>query len=166
MRFNFLQIVSYCLGLHTQNPGLRDVDLEPSPKRSSDKINNNTHHSNPDMNHPPPPPHLSHASPLIYSNKAMDKEFLVQMRQSSKCESVRKDEIFNLHLGSGAGPWGRIPCLVQESSPIYWFHPPKQVAWKKKEPRNEIQLPIDRIVLHWSTYTEPRVKRGRLGTQC
>ena len=29
----------YCLGLHTQNPGLREVDLEPSPKRSSDKIN-------------------------------------------------------------------------------------------------------------------------------
>ena len=26
------------------------------------------------------------------------------MRQSNKCESVRKDEIFNLHLGSGAGP--------------------------------------------------------------
>ena len=29
----------------------------------------------------------------------MDTEFLVQMRQSNKCESVRKDEIFNLHLG-------------------------------------------------------------------
>ena len=29
----------YCLGLHTQKPGLREVDLEPSPKRSSDKIN-------------------------------------------------------------------------------------------------------------------------------
>ena len=39
MRFNFQQIASYCLGLHTQNPGLRDVDLEPSPKRGSDKIN-------------------------------------------------------------------------------------------------------------------------------
>ena len=25
MRFNFQQIVSYCLGLHTQNPGLREV---------------------------------------------------------------------------------------------------------------------------------------------
>ena len=39
MRFNFQQIVSYCLGLHTQNQGLRDVDLEPSPKCGSDKIN-------------------------------------------------------------------------------------------------------------------------------
>ena len=39
MRFNFQQIVLYCLGLHTQNPVLRQVDLEPSPKRGSDKIN-------------------------------------------------------------------------------------------------------------------------------
>ena len=33
------QIVLYCLGLRTHNPGLREVDLEPSPKRGSDKIN-------------------------------------------------------------------------------------------------------------------------------
>ena len=39
MRFNSQQIVLYCLSLHTQNPGLREVDLEPSPKRGSDKIN-------------------------------------------------------------------------------------------------------------------------------
>ena len=39
MRSNLQQIVSYCLGLHIQNPGLRVVDLEPSPKRCSDKIN-------------------------------------------------------------------------------------------------------------------------------
>ena len=39
MRFNSQQIVSYCLGLRTQNPGLREVGLEPSPKRGSDKIN-------------------------------------------------------------------------------------------------------------------------------
>ena len=38
MRFNSQQIVSYCLGLHTHNPGLREVDLEPSPKRVSDRI--------------------------------------------------------------------------------------------------------------------------------
>ena len=37
-KFNSQQIVSYCLGLRTQNPGLREVDLEPSPKRGSDKI--------------------------------------------------------------------------------------------------------------------------------
>ena len=39
IRFNSQQIVLYCLGLHTQNPGLREVDLEASPKRGSDKIN-------------------------------------------------------------------------------------------------------------------------------
>ena len=38
MRCNCQQIVWYCLGLPTQNPGLREVDLEPSPKRDSDKI--------------------------------------------------------------------------------------------------------------------------------
>ena len=39
MRSNSKQTVSYCLGLHTQNPGLKEVGLEPSPKRGSDKIN-------------------------------------------------------------------------------------------------------------------------------
>ena len=39
MRTNSQQIISYCLGLCTQNPGLREVDLEPSPKRGIDKIN-------------------------------------------------------------------------------------------------------------------------------
>ena len=29
----------YCLGLHIQKPGLREVDLELCPKRGSDKIN-------------------------------------------------------------------------------------------------------------------------------
>ena len=39
MRFDSQQIVSYCLGLYVQNPGLREVDLEPSPKQGSDEIN-------------------------------------------------------------------------------------------------------------------------------
>ena len=39
MRFNSQQIISYCLGLRTQNPGLRESDLKPSLKRGSDKIN-------------------------------------------------------------------------------------------------------------------------------
>ena len=38
MRFNSQQIISYCLD-HSQNPGLREVDLESSPKRGSGKIN-------------------------------------------------------------------------------------------------------------------------------
>ena len=36
MRLPSQQIVSYCLGLCTQNPGLREVDFEPSPDRGSD----------------------------------------------------------------------------------------------------------------------------------
>ena len=39
MRFSSQQVILYCLGPHTQDPGLREVDLEPSPKRGSDKIN-------------------------------------------------------------------------------------------------------------------------------
>ena len=38
MRFIFQQIVLYCHGLRTQNPGLKYVDLEPSRKRGSGKI--------------------------------------------------------------------------------------------------------------------------------
>ena len=71
-------------------------------------------------------------SPITQHNNTMDTEFLVQMRQSNKYGSVRKDEIFNLHLGSGAGPWVSIPCLLQDTSHIYWFHPPKQLTRKKQ----------------------------------
>ena len=39
MRFNFHEIVAYCFGVCTQKTGLREVDLEPSPKRGSNKIN-------------------------------------------------------------------------------------------------------------------------------
>ena len=37
-RSNSQQTVLYCLGLSTQNPGLREVDLEPSPKRGTIRI--------------------------------------------------------------------------------------------------------------------------------
>ena len=91
----------------------------------------------------------------------MDIEFLVLMRQSNKCGSVRNDEIFNLHVGSGVGPWVSIPCLMQDTSHIYWFHSPKQLTRKL---RIEIQFQSNRIVLPWPTYKEPMAKRGRLGT--
>ena len=38
-RSNSQQIVSCCLDLPTQNPGLREVELEPDPIRYSEKIN-------------------------------------------------------------------------------------------------------------------------------
>ena len=39
MRSNFQQIIPYYLGLHAQNPRLRELDLEPISKRDKDKIN-------------------------------------------------------------------------------------------------------------------------------
>ena len=39
MRFYSRKILSYCLGLRTQKPGLEEVDAEPIPLIDSDKIN-------------------------------------------------------------------------------------------------------------------------------
>ena len=38
IRLNSQQVILYYLGLYTKNPGLREVDLESSPERGSDKI--------------------------------------------------------------------------------------------------------------------------------
>ena len=76
-------------------------------------------------------PHLSHPC-ILCNNIPMDMTFLVQVRQSNKCGSVRNDEIISLHLGSGLAPWVSIPCLLQDTSQIYWFHPPKQLTRKKQ----------------------------------
>ena len=54
------------------------------------------------------------------------------MRQSNKCGSVRNDEVFNLHLGSGAGPWISIPCLLQDTSHIF----PSTQTINQKKPNN------------------------------
>ena len=103
--------------------------------------------------------------PIIHNNNTMETEFLVQMRECNKCGSIRNDEIFNLHLGSGMGPSVSIPCLLQNTNHIYWFHPLKQLTTKKQRTQNETQLPTNRIVLPQSMYLEPRAKTGRLGTQ-
>ena len=34
---------------------------------------------------------------------------------------------------------------------------PKQSTSKKQKPRNEVELPTNRIVLPWPTYTDPRL---------
>ena len=59
-------------------------------------------HPNPNINQPTPiyPIH----PPIICNNNTMGMVFLVQIRQSNKCGSVRNGEIMNLHLGSGADP--------------------------------------------------------------
>ena len=98
------------------------------------KLWDNTHPLSP---HPPsdmnqPHPNLCYP-PIINNKNTMNSEFLVQMRQSNKCGSVRNNEIFNLHLASGAGPWVSVPCLLQDTSHIYWFHPPKQLTGKNQK---------------------------------
>ena len=108
-----------------------------------------------DHTHPPVPlptpwcksntPYLIH--PIIISyTYIMGKKLLVQMRQSNKCGNVKNDEIPNLHLGSGVGPWVSIPCLLQDPSLIYWFHPPKELTRKAKNP--EMQLNFQQIILY------------------
>ena len=54
----------------------------------------------PDMKQPP----STYRIPPSFIITIQWRQFLVQVRQSNKCGSVRNDEIFNLHLGSGVGP--------------------------------------------------------------
>ena len=71
--------------------------------------------------------------------------FLVQMRQSNQCGSVRNDEIINLHLGPGAGPCASTPCLLQDTIEIYGFHLPKTINQEKtKNP--EMRLKFQQII--------------------
>ena len=48
-------------------------------------------------------PNLAHP-PFNCNSNTMDMAYLVKMRQSNKCGSVKNGEIINLHLGFGAGP--------------------------------------------------------------
>ena len=43
-------------------------------------------------------------SPIIRNKNTMIMISLAQMRQSNGYGSIRNDDTFNLHLGSGAGP--------------------------------------------------------------
>ena len=104
--------------------------------KKTKKLWDNTHplapNPHPDINQTPFHPPTYSMPPIIHNNNTMDTEFLVQMRECNKCGSIRNDEIFNLHLGSGLGPWVSIPCLLQDTSHIYWFHPPKQLTRKNQ----------------------------------
>ena len=85
---------------------------------------------------------------------------LTKLRQSNGCRSLRNDEIFNLPLRSGAGPWVSTPYLLQDTSHIQWFHLPKQSTKKKQKfLKKNTQLPTNRIKLPWPSYTEPMAKR-------
>ena len=87
---------------------------------------------------PIPPPKPQHKQttpnlpipPIILSN-TMIMISLAQMRQSNGCGNVKNDVIFNLHLGSGAGSWVSIPCLLQDTTQKHLLYPPKQSCKKK-----------------------------------
>ena len=72
--------------------------------KTKTKLQDNTHSLSPLLhlviNQPLPTYPIA---PIICNNNTMVIEFLVQMRQSNKCGSVRND-ISTLHLGSGVGP--------------------------------------------------------------
>ena len=116
------------------------------------------------MNHPPPA-HLSHLPPPInHNNKGMDTEFLVQMRPSIKCGSVRNDDIFNLNLGSRSTPWVSIPCLLLDTSHVYWFHTPEQ-STKKKQRNQKWDSAANKSYRIWipalrQVQLKPTAKRG------
>ena len=105
-------------------------------------------------------PHLSH-SPIIHNKNTINTGFLVQMRQSNKCWSVRNDEIFNLGLQSGAGPWVSVPCLLQNTSHIYLFHLPKQLTRGKQrtEINSQSEMVMNSVDLKISIKRLPEAKR-------
>ena len=127
---------------HKKETGHESPKDKSTNKNKSKKLRDNTHplypHRHPDMNQPPR--NLSHPF-IIYNNKTMDTESLVQIRQSNKCGSVRNDQIFNLHLGYGASLWVSIFCLLQDTSHIYWFHPTKQLTSKKQRTQKSDSTP-------------------------
>ena len=80
-------------------------------------------------------------SPIIYSNNTMIMISLAQIRQSNGCRSLRKDDIFKLHLRSGAGPGVSIPCFLQGTGHIHWLHLPKKSSKKKQKIMKKDQTP-------------------------
>ena len=56
------------------------------------------------------------------------------------------------------------PASCKTPATFIDFICPNNQRGKNKESRNEIQLSANRIALPWPTYTEPRAKRGGLGT--
>ena len=69
---------------------MRDQKTKPQIKTNYEIIPTlcppHPHH---DVNQPTP---TAPIPPIIYNNNTMDTEFLVQMRQSNKCGSVRNDQ--------------------------------------------------------------------------
>ena len=140
---------------------MREQKAKPQIKKN---LLNNTvplsHHPNPDLNQPPP--NLCHP-PILYNNNTMDTEFVAEMRLMWKCN---KWWIIHLTLEILCGPLSQDPLPPARNQSHLLIPSTQKINQKKpKEPRNEIQLSKNGIVLPWPMFTKPRAKRGRLGTQ-
>ena len=89
--------------------------------------------------------HLSHHS-IICKNNTMEKEFLVQMRRSSKCGSIKIYEIFNLNLGSCADPWLTVSCILLDKSDLLILS--AKLISQKKAKNPEIKFNSQQIVYY------------------
>ena len=90
------------------------------------------------MKHLPPP---TFPYPITWCNNTVTMIFLAQMRQCNGCESIRNNIIFNSQLGSGAGPWVSILCLLQDTTHIHWLHAHKHSSKKKQNILKKDQTP-------------------------
>ena len=75
-------------------------------------------------------------------------------------------KIISLHLQFGEGPSVSIPCLLQDSSHIYWFHSHRQSTRKKQripkwDPTSNKLYGTALAYL----YKKSKAKRSRLETQ-
>ena len=85
---------------------MRDQKTKAQIKTNTkNKIRDNTHplssHPNPDMKQQPPTYPIP---PIIHNSNIMTQNSWCKSDNLIKCGSVKNDEIFNLHLRSGAGP--------------------------------------------------------------
>ena len=84
-------------------------------------------------------PHLSDP-PIIHNNNIMDKEVLVQMRQSNKCESVRMMKYSTYTLGIWCRPLSQHPLAPARHQPHLLI--PSIQTINQKNPKNpEIDSP-------------------------
>ena len=114
--------------------------------------------------HPDAHRHLSHVPSFIKT---------IQWTKNSWC---KWDNIINAEVKGimkySTYTWDLVQAL-EVTSPASCKTPatfidsicPNNQPEKCKGPRNEIKLTTNRIVLPWSTHTEPRALRGRLGIQ-
>ena len=82
---------------------------------------------------------------IISNNNAMVIEFLVQMVKFDKCRSVTNDDIFNLHLGSGGGPWSQHPLPSARHQP-HLLIPSGKTIYQKKTKNPKMRFNSQQIV--------------------